>query len=109
MKSILAIGLMALILMGTAYAAEVEDDEEDFSDESVAPYVVPESTGHKFLETFQEEPFESGRWVESTHSSYDGQQWSHGPAKESSEAYEGDLVSLMMIRKTQLVYTAPCL
>ena len=61
---------------GTAYAAEVEDDEEDFSDESVAPYVVPERLVTNSWRP-SGEPFESDDGLRAP-TRYDGQQWSQG-------------------------------
>ena len=66
-----------------ADAEKGETVEETFS--------VPESTGHAFLETFQDDPF--SRWIESSDSTYDGQKWAHEARKESSEFYKSDLVS----------------
>ena len=68
------------------YANDAEEGktvEETFS--------VPESTGHAFLETFQDDPF--SRWIESSDSTYDGQKWAHEARKETSEFYKSDLVS----------------
>ena len=58
-----------------ADAEEVETVKETFS--------VPASTGHAFLETFQDDPF--SRWTESSDSSYDGQKWAHEARKETSD------------------------
>ena len=77
--------IVATLCGVVAVAEEVADEEFKFS--------VPESTGHAFLETFQEDPFDSSRWVESSDSSYDGQKWTHGPAKDATEAFEANLVS----------------
>lgn len=66
------------------YANDAEEGktvEETFS--------VPESTGHAFLETFQDDPF--SRWIESSDSTYDGQKWAHEARKETSEFYKSDL------------------
>lgn len=82
-RAVMGLAIVAALL-GTVVAAE-DGSEEEFV------FSVPESTGHAFLETFQEDPFESSRWVESTDSSYDGQKWTHGPAKDATEAFEANL------------------
>ena len=68
----------------SADAEEVETVKETFS--------VPASTGHAFLETFQDDPF--SRWTESSDSSYDGQKWAHEARKETSDFYATDMVSI---------------
>merc|ERR1711871_1703132 len=65
----------------SADAEEVETVKETFS--------VPASTGHAFLETFQDDPF--SRWTESSDSSYDGQKWAHEARKETSDFYATDM------------------
>ena len=67
-----------------ADAEEGETVKETFS--------VPKSTGHAFLETFQDDPF--SRWTESSDSSYDGQKWAHEARKETSDFYAADMVSI---------------
>ena len=89
--------LLAAPLMGSlpALAEESAAAEESAVAEEAAeaeePFSVPE-TSAPFVETFQTDPFASGRWVESTDSSYDGQEWAWETPKGVTGKYAADKV-----------------
>jgi calnexin len=64
------------------------DDAEETA--AVEEFSVPDTTGASFVETFQTDPFEAGRWTKSTDASYDGQEWSFGAPDGVEGKYKDD-------------------
>lgn len=71
-------------------AAPAAAAEEEFS--------VPDTTGAAFVETFQTDPFETGRWTKSADTTYDGQEWTFGAPDGVEGKYKDDTVSSRFLR-----------
>lgn len=85
MKTLILSLTILLLINSNNYCNADEGDETVEVEET---FSVPESTGHAFLETFQDDPF--SRWVESSDSTYDGQKWVHEARQDTSEFYASD-------------------
>lgn len=73
------------------YAAVAEENDE--STEVVDVFTVPDASGAAYVETFQTDPFEDGRWVKSSDSKYEGQEWDFGAPNGVKGKYQDDTVS----------------
>ena len=71
--------------------ASAEDGEEPAAE--VELFSVPDTKGAAFVETFQTDPFETGRWSKSSDSSYEGQEWTFGAPDGVDGKYKDDTVS----------------
>ena len=72
------------------YAATAEENEEPAE---VDVFTVPDTSGAAYVETFQTDPFEDGRWVKSSDSMYEGQEWNFGAPSGVQGKYQDDTVS----------------
>jgi len=83
-KTLTCVLAASAMTLGAVRAEDSAEPKKVFS--------VPESTGHKFLETFQTDPFdkEGQMWIESKDSTYEGQKWSHGPRTAAADFYKAD-------------------
>ena len=100
MMKTLILSLTILLLINSNNYCNADEGDETVEVEET--FSVPESTGHAFLETFQDDPF--SRWVESSDSTYDGQKWVHEARQDSSEFYASDKVSCYLYLYIYIIY-----
>ena len=100
MMKTLILSLTILLLINSNNYCNADEGDETVEVEKT--FSVPESTGHAFLETFQDDPF--SRWVESSDSTYDGQKWVHEARQDTSEFYASDKVSCYLYLYIYILY-----
>ncbi len=100
MMKTLILSLTILLLINSNNYCNADEGDETVEVEET--FSVPESTGHAFLETFQDDPF--SRWVESSDSTYDGQKWVHEARQDTSEFYASDKVSCYLYLYIYIIY-----
>jgi hypothetical protein len=82
------------IIASLALPALAEDAAApDAAAAAAEEFSVPDTTGAAFVETFQTDPFETGRWTKSADTTYEGQAWTFGAPEGVEGKYKDDTVS----------------